>query len=105
MPILTSPATSSVTIPRGARDAAFTHAAGDDSGMAGCPAVGGQKANGCIHAVDIIGGRLLAYENDRRLLMFAGELDGTIGRQGQLAYSRARRGRQAFGNCAAALRC
>jgi len=49
----------------GAGDAAFAHAAGDHSGMAGCPAMCGQKANGCIHAVDIIGGRLLAYENDR----------------------------------------
>ncbi len=51
--------------PARTRDAAFTHTAGDYRRMAGCSSMRGQKADGCVHAMDVIGGRFLPHQDDR----------------------------------------
>ena len=82
----------------GSRDAALAHSARDHGGMA-CGASGRSKKTNCrIHPVDVVGGRLLPDEDDRRLLVFACKFDGPVGAESHPADRGTGRCRQSLGN-------
>ena len=78
----------------GAGDAGTAHAAGDDGGVAGHAAAGGQDALGGVHAVDVLGAGLDADQDDRFALGGAGF--GFVGAEHDGATGSARTGGQAL---------
>ena len=70
-----------------AGDARLAHPAGDDRRMRGHAAVNRQNAGGGDHAVDVVGRRLVANEDDRAGLRL---LDGGVGVEDDAAARRAR---------------
>jgi hypothetical protein len=72
----------------GARDAGLAHAARHHRGVAGHAAARGQDALGGVHAVDVLGARLDADEDD--LLALGGSALGVVGGEDDLAGGGAR---------------
>ena len=74
----------------GARDARPAHAARNHGRVARHAAASGQDAGSRVHAVDVLGARLVAHENDRMALV--PEPLGVVRREDDLAASGTRRG-------------
>ncbi len=80
----------------GAADADFAHLAGDEGGVAGDAAAGGEDAFGCEHAADVFRGGLDTHEQD--VVAFGGEGFGFFGVEDDFACGCARAGGQAGGD-------